>query len=705
VRETTRLSYPPAERGDQVDLLHGVRVHDPYRWLEEIDSPATRAWIEAENALTFGYLGQILGRERIRKRVRELWNYEKYGLPFQRGGRTFFTYNDGLQNQSVLHVIDSPVGEPRVLLDPNDLSPDGTVALTGTVLSEDGTLLAYGLSAAGSDWQEWRVREVSSGRDREDHLKWVKFTTIAWTHDQVGFFYSRYAEPEEGGTYKARTQCQRLYYHRLGAPQEEDDLVYERPDEPEWGWSTRLSDEGRYLVITVWKGTHRENGVFVKDLARETSAVVELLAEFDAGYTFIGNDGSVFYFLSDLDAPMGRVIAIDLCRPERRHWRETIPESDDSLQAASLIQDRFFGLYLHNAKSRVRTFDRSGEPAGEVELPGMGTVMGFAGRRADREAFYLFTDFVTPGTVYRYDLETGQSEVFREPKVPFDSSEYVTEQVAYPSKDGTEVSLFLSHKKGFKKDGETPTCLYGYGGFNVPLTPFFSLEHLLWMEMGGIYAQANLRGGGERGKAWHEAGTKEKKQNVFDDFIAAAEWLIASGYTKPERLAIAGRSNGGLLVGACLTQRPDLFGACLIGVGVLDMLRFHAFTIGWAWTSDYGSPDDPREFGALLNYSPYHNIRPGTAYPAALITTGDHDDRVFPAHSFKFAGALQAAQGGNAPILIRIDTKAGHGLGKPTEKLIEEAVDDCTFLASVLGMNGVREEGGSSSSTRLRPSN
>jgi prolyl oligopeptidase len=353
----------------------------------------------------------------------------------------------------------------------------------------------------------------------------------------------------------------------------------------------------------------------------------------------------------------------------------------------------------------VRTFDRSGEPAGEVELPGMGTVMGFAGRRADREAFYLFTDFVTPGTVYRYDLETGQSEVFREPKVPFDPSEYVTEQVAYPSKDGTPIPMLLAYRKGLKKDGRNPTYLYGYGGFNVPLTPFFSVEHLVWMEMGGVYAQANLRGGGERGKAWHEAGTKEKKQNVFDDFIAAAEWLIASGYTKAERLAIAGRSNGGLLVGACLTQRPDLFGVCLIGVGVLDMLRFHTFTIGWAWTSDYGSPDDPREFGALLNYSPYHNIRPGTAYPAALITTGDHDDRVFPAHSFKFAAALQAAQGGNAPILIRIDTKAGHGLGKPTEKLIEEAVDDCTFLASVLGMNGVREEGGSSSSTRLRPSN
>ena len=680
-----RLDYPKAPRRDQVDLLHGVPVADPYRLLEEIDAPATQAWIQAENALTARWLDRIPGRERLRERIRELWNYEKYSPPFVRGGRTVYSYNDGLQNQGVLYVIDSEGAEPRVLLDPNALSPDGTVALTGAAMSEDGELLAYGLSSAGSDWQEWRVREVSSGRDRPDFLEWVKFSAVAWTHDHQGFFYSRYDKPEESSTHKATTQCHKLCYHRIGTSQDEDDLVYERSDQPEWGYSARVSDEGRFLVITVWQGTKRENAVFVKDLSRG-GAVVELLNRFDASYTFVGNDGPLFYFLTDSNAPMGRVVAIDLDRPDPADWKEVLPEGPDALQAVNLIQDRFLAHYLRDASSVVRVFDLSGRPAGEVDLPGLGTAMGFFGRRTDRETYYVFSAFTVPGTVYRYDLRTGRSEVFREPKVPFDPAAYTTERVSYQSKDGTPIPMLLAYRKGLKKDGQNLTYLYGYGGFNVPLTPFFSVEHLVWMEMGGVYAQANLRGGGERGTAWHEAGMKKKKQNVFDDFIAAAEWLIAKSYTSQEKLALSGRSNGGLLVGACLVQRPDLFGACLVGVGVLDMLRFHKFTIGWAWTSDYGSPHDPEEFRALLAYSPYHNLRPGTRYPPTLITTGDHDDRVFPGHSFKFAAALQEAQKGDAPILIRIETKAGHGLGKPTEKQIDEVADGVSFLVAILGV-------------------
>lgn len=678
--------YPGSRRTKDGDTIHGVRVPDPYRWLEDVDSAQTQSWIKAENQVTFEYLNHIPAREKIRQRITELWNYEKYGVPFKWGERYFFTRNDGLQNQSVLYWIESLEAEPRVLLDPNQLSEDGTIALTGYAAGEDGKLLAYGLSASGSDWQEWRVREVDSGRDLEDHLKWAKFSIASWTHDGKGFFYSRYDEPKEGMAYKGANYYHKLYYHRIGTPQSEDELVYERPDHKDWGFDGRVTDDGRYLLISVWKGTHRENGVFYKDLQAEDGEVVELLEGFDARYVFAGNDGPVFYFTTDLDAPMSRVVAIDITRPDRSNWKQTIPESPDALQSVSLVHDMFIASYLHDAHSLVRVLDKSGRIVREVELPGMGTVEGFGGRCTDRETFYLFTGFTTPGTIYRYDAETGQSTVFRKPEVGFDPDAYVTEQVFYRSKDGTRVPMFISHKKGLKRDRNNPTYLYGYGGFDISLTPAFSVGNLVWMEMGGLLAQPNLRGGGEYGKSWHEAGMKLKKQNVFDDFIAAAEWLIENEYTSRPKLAIAGRSNGGLLVGACLTQRPDLFGACLLGVGVLDMLRFHEFTIGWAWTSDYGSPEDVKEFEALLAYSPYHNVKPGTAYPATLITTGDHDDRVFPAHSFKFAAALQAAQAGAAPTLIQIDTKAGHGLGKPTAMLIEEMADGWAFLVQVLGM-------------------
>ncbi len=677
-------NYPHTRRADTVDILHGVEVPDPYRWLEEIDAEETQAWIAAQNQLTFAYLDQIPAREKIHQRITELWNYEKYTVPFKRGGRYFFTLNDGLQNQNVLYWLESLEAEPRALLDPNLLSEDGTIALTGYAVSDDGRLLAYGLSTSGSDWQEWRVREVDTGRDLDDHLQWVKFSEASWTGDGQGFYYSRYDEPQEGVEYKGANYYHKLYYHRLGTPQAADELVYERPDHKEWGFEGHVTEDGRYLIITVWKGTHRENAVFYQDLAAQDSPVVELLPDFDAAYDFIGNDGPLFYFFTDLDAPMSRVIAIDITAPDRANWQEVLPESTDALQSVSLVGDQFCALYLHDAHSRVQVLDRTGRPVREVDLPGIGTVEGFYGRRADRETFYLYTGFTTPDTLYHYDVGTGRSTVFRQPEIGFDPGQYVTQQVFYPSKDGTRVPMFISHKAGLELDGDTPTYLYGYGGFNIPQTPSFFVRNLVWMEMGGIFAQANLRGGGEYGKAWHEAGMILNKQNVFDDFIAAAEWLIENGYTRTPRLAISGRSNGGLLVGACLTQRPDLFGACLPIVGVLDMLRFHQFTIGWAWTSDYGSPDDPEEFQALLAYSPYHNVKPGTAYPPTLIATGDHDDRVFPAHSFKFAAALQEAQQGPAPTLIRIETRAGHGLGKPTAKLIEETADLWAFLVHAL---------------------
>jgi prolyl oligopeptidase len=682
----TNIKYPDSTRTDVSDVIHGVRVADPYRWLEDLDSAPTRAWIAAQNEVTSAYLARVPGREKVHRRMAALWNHEKYGVPVKRGGRYFFTRNDGLQNQDVLYWSASLEAAPQALLDPNQLSEDGTVALINHVVSQDGQLLAYALAALGSDWLEWRVRQVESGRDLDDRVQWSKFSGASWTHDNQGFYYSRYDEPEQGLAYKGANYYQKLYHHRVGTPQSEDRLVYARPDHKEWGFDGRVSDNGRYLVITVSLGTHRENGVFYQDLS-QGGEVVELLQDFDAAYTFIGNDGPLFYFMTDLNAPLLRVIAIDLTRPQRADWQEIIPASDDALQTVSLVHGRFIACYMHDAHSRVKVLDKRGVVLREVKFPGMGSVEGFEGHQEDQETFYRFESFTTPGTVYRYDVETGQSTLFRQPELDFDPDDYVTQQVFYRSKDGTQIPMFISHKKGLLRDGNNPTYLYGYGGFDIARPPAFAVEHLAWMELGGVYAHANLRGGSEYGKPWHEAGMKHNKQNVFDDFIAAAEWLIENGYTRTPRLAIGGRSNGGLLVGACLVQRPDLFGACLPVVGVLDMLRFHKFTIGWAWVSDYGSPEDPEEFETLLAYSPYHNLRPGTVYPATLIQTGDHDDRVFPAHSFKFAAALQAAQAGATPTLIQVATKAGHGLGKPTDKLIQEAADRWVFLVRALEMD------------------
>ncbi|MBD1900337.1 prolyl oligopeptidase family serine peptidase [Trichocoleus sp. DQ-A3] len=679
------LTYPTSQKVDQVDDYHGTKVSDPYRWLEDPDSDETKAWVEAQNQVTFSYLNEIPVREKIKQRLTQLWDYEKYSLPFKAGDRYFYFKNDGLQNQSVLYTLTSLDGEPKVLLDPNKLSEDGTIALSGIAISEDGNLMAYGLSTSGSDWQEWKVRDVETGEDLSDHLKWIKFSGASWTKDNQGFFYSRYDEPNETSKLEDINYYQKLFYHRLGKPQSEDILVYDRPDQKEWGFSGGVTEDGRYLIISVWRGSDPKNLVFYKDLTNPDAPVIELISEFEASYSFIDNDGSIFWFRTDLDAPRGRAIAIDTFNlpsspVSKEEWQEIIPQAEEVLEGVGILNNQFVTEYLKDARTQIKIFELNGSFVREVELPGIGSAGGFGGKRYDTETFYSFTSFTTPATIYRYDMVSGESTIFRQPKVDFNPDDYKTKQIFYRSKDGTHLPMFITYKKGLQLDGSNPTYLYGYGGFNVSLTPSFSVGNLVWMEMGGVYAVPNLRGGGEYGEEWHQGGTKLNKQNVFDDFIAAAEWLIANGYTTPEKLAIGGGSNGGLLVGACMTQRPDLFGAALPAVGVMDMLRFHKFTIGWAWTSDYGSPENPEEFNALYAYSPLHNLKPGTSYPATMITTADHDDRVVPAHSFKFAAALQAAHTGVAPVLIRIETKAGHGAGKPTTKIIEEVADRWAFL-------------------------
>ncbi len=678
-RYLSSSAYPVTPKTNVVEVLHGQVINDPYRWLEDDNAPATQAWVAAQNRVTFAYLARIPYRDRIRARLTELWNFERYGVPWHEGGRYFYFKNDGLQNQSVLYTLTALDAGPRVLLDPNTLSPDGTVALSGVAVSPDGKLLAYGTSAAGSDWQEWHVRDIATGDDLPDHIRWVKFSGASWTKDGRGFYYSRFDEPAKDAALTQVNYFQKLYYHRVGTPQSDDRLVYERPDRKEWGFGGYVTDDGHYLIINVSQGTDPRNRVFYQDLTRPDAPVVELLNDFDAAYNFIDNDGPIFWFHTDLDAPRGRIIAIDTRHPERANWREIIPEAKETLRGANVVNQQFLLHYLKDAQSLVRVFDLEGRPVREIELPGIGTASGFGGKRGDTETFFSFTSFRRPATIYRYDLTTGTRTVFRAPRVAFNPEDYVTRQVFCASKDGTRIPMFITHRRDLKINGRVPTLLYGYGGFNISLTPRFSVANLVWMEMGGVYAQPTLRGGGEYGEEWHQAGTKARKQNVFDDFIAAAEWLIANGYTRPDKLAIAGGSNGGLLVGACMTQRPDLFGVCLPAVGVMDMLRFHKFTIGWAWTSDYGSPDNPDDFRALLAYSPYHNLRRGVEYPATLITTADHDDRVVPAHSFKFAARLQEYQRGRKPVLIRIETKAGHGAGKPTTKRIEEAADKLAF--------------------------
>ncbi len=680
------LNYPPSPKMEQTDNYHGTVVKDPYRWLEDTDSQETQAWIKAQNQVTFSYLQAIPSREKIKQRLTKLWDYEKYGIPFQEGNKYFYLKNDGLQNQSVLYTLNQLDAQPKVLLDPNKLSADGTVALSGLSVSDDGKLLAYGISTSGSDWQQWKVRDVETGKDLSDSLQWVKFSRVSWTSNSQGFFYSRYDQPTGKNKFEDVNYYQKLYYHRIGTPQSKDTLIYQRSDHKEWGFSGKVTEDGQYLIISVWLGTDRRNLVFYQDLTNPDGKVVELISNFTANYSFIGNDKGVFYFRTDVNAPRGKIIAINTQKPEPKYWHEIVPQSVDTLRNVSIINNQFVASYLQDAHSQIKIFDLSGLLVRQVELPGIGSVGGFDGKRNERETFYSFTSFTTPTTIYRYNMVTGKSQVLRSPQVDFNPADYETRQVFYQSKDGTKIPMFITAKKGIKLDENNPTYLYGYGGFNVSLTPSFSVSMLVWMEMGGVYAVPNLRGGGEYGQEWHQAGMKLNKQNVFDDFIGAAEWLIQNKYTQKDKLAIAGGSNGGLLVGACMAQRPDLFAVTLPSVGVMDMLRFHKFTIGWAWISEYGSPENKEEFTALHAYSPLHNLKSGTTYPATMITTADHDDRVVPAHSFKFAAALQTAHSGNTPVLIRIETKAGHGAGKPTTKIIDEIADRWSFLAHNLEM-------------------
>lgn len=684
-----KLDYPKSKQVNQVDNFFGSAVADPYRWLEEDvrNSDSVRKWVDSQNALTFSVINQLPYRNEIEARLTKLWDYEKYGTPFKRGERYFYFKNNGLQNQSVLYKLQSLEGNPTVLIDPNQWSADGTNALGGLEFSDDGNLLAYGVQKAGSDWRTWKVMDVESGKQLSDELNWIKFGSVSWTKDSKGFFYSCYDEPKSDEKFQGLNLGQKVYYHRIGDPQSKDQLIHENPENPKYGFLPEVGEDGKYLVITVWQGTDDRYRVLYQNLDDPNSKLTALIENFENEYSFLGNDGSNFYFKSDFNAPKKCILSIDTLHPEPAHWKVIVPESDDSMESAGIVGNNFIVQYLQDAKSLVKLYGLDGEYARDVELPGIGTASGFGGRRDQKETFYSFSSFNRPPSVYRYDLKSGISTLIREANVDFNPDDFVVKQVFYNSKDGTQVPMFIAHKKGLELNGKNPTLLYAYGGFNISLTPSFSIPRLQWMEMGGIFAMPNLRGGGEYGKAWHKAGTKTKKQNVFDDFIAAAEYLIAKGYTSANHLGIQGGSNGGLLVGACMAQRPDLYGACLPAVGVMDMLRFHKFTAGRFWVDDYGSSEaSAEEFNALFAYSPYHNLVDGEEYPPTMVTTADTDDRVVPGHSFKFAARLQAAQAGSNPVLIRIETKAGHGAGKPTAKIIEEYADLWAFLAKHLGL-------------------
>ena len=681
-----KLQYPESVTVDHVDDYHGTAVADPYRWLEDVDSAETAAWVTAQNEVTFAFLEDIPAREQYRKRLTELWDYVRYSTPFREGGRTFYFKNDGLQPQSVLYVQNSQTAEPRVLLDPNLLSGDGTVALAGLSVSRDGKHLAWATSVSGSDWHTWRVRDIDTAEDLDDLVEWGKFSGAAWDHDGHGFYYSRYDEPAAGEALEDANYFHKLYYHRRGTAQSEDVLVYERPDQKEWGFAGKVSPDGRFLIITVWQGTSRNNRIYYQDLRDRSLRVHELLDDFDASYEYLGNDGPIFFVETNLDAPRGRIMAIDTRQPDRDLWQTLVPQAADPLERATILNNSFVVTYLHDVVNVVKIFKLDGSHVTDLALPGLGSVGGFSGHPDDTETYYLFTSYLNPSEIYHYDLTKHESSLFKSPSIDFDFDGYETEQVFYHSQDGARVPMFLVYRKGLELDGSNPTVLYGYGGFNISLTPMFSTGLLPWLEAGGIWVTANIRGGGEYGEQWHKAGMLANKQNCFDDFIAAAEYLIDEGYTSPNKLAVYGGSNGGLLVGAVVNQRPELFGAAIPAVGVMDMLRFQNFTIGWAWTSDYGSSEDPQMFPILYGYSPYHNLQPDIEYPAVMATTADHDDRVVPGHSFKYIARLQACQAGNLPTMIRIQTKAGHGAGKPTQMIIDEFADRYAFLHAVLQM-------------------
>mgnify|MGYP006285301969 CR=1 FL=1 len=673
--EKEPLVYPETRKVDHVDDYHGTEVPDPYRWLEDDNSEETKAWVKAQNEVSFGYLEKIPFRDALKERLTELWDYPKMGNPVKREGIYFYFFNSGLQNQSVIYKMKSLDDEGEIFLDPNTFSEDGTVALTSFSVSNDARYAGYGISRAGSDWQEFFVRDIETGEDLEDHLKWIKFSGMSWYKD--GFFYSRYPEPGDEDRLTGSNENNKVYYHKIGTPQADDKLVYADPEHPKRGFNVSITDDEKYAIITSTESTSGNALGFRK---MGDKKFIWLIDTFEKDYMVAGNNDNILYVITNQDAPRYKLVAIDLNNPQPDQWTDLIPEKEEVLQSCTFMGGRLITSYLKDAYDVVKVFDTEGNYLHDVDLPGIGSVGGFGGDEKDNITFYTFTSFNYPPVIYKYNIAENLSEVFYRTDIDFDESLYETKQVFYESKDGTSIPMFIVHKKGLRMNGKNPTMLYGYGGFNISLTPSFSSARLVWLEQGGIYAVANLRGGGEYGEEWHKAGTLENKQNVFDDFIAAAEYLVDKKYTSPEKLGILGGSNGGLLVGAVTNQRPDLFAAAIPAVGVMDMLRFHQFTIGRYWTTDYGSSDIPEQFEYLYQYSPLHNISSEKEYPAVMVTTADHDDRVVPAHSFKYISTLQEKYNGNNPVIIRIETDAGHGGGKPTSKRIEETADEYAFF-------------------------
>ncbi|MGM0649969.1 MAG: prolyl oligopeptidase family serine peptidase [Bacteroidota bacterium] len=677
-KESREWEYPETKKTDVVDEYFGVEVPDPYRWLENDTSPETEAWVKKQNKVTFQYLESIGFRDELRDRLESIWDYPKMSAPYHKADYYFFYKNNGLQNQSVLYYKEDIDGEEKLLLDPNKLSEDGTVALTGTSVSDDGKYLAYGISRSGSDWKEVYVKNIQSGKVLDDKLEWIKFSDVTWYNN--GLFYSRYPKPAEGQKMSGENKNNKVYYHKLGDKQSDDKLIYENPEHPDRNYSVNTTNDNKYLIISVSESTSG-NGLYIKDMENSQPDVKKIVTEFDSDFWVIDHIDDKLYVMTNEAAPKYRLIAIDPENPARENWETVIEEKDFVLRSVSYIGDKLITKYMQDAHSVVKVFDKSGGYLYDVDIPVLGTVRGFGGEKEDTITFYTLTSFTTPSTVYKYNIKNNTSELYQESKIDFDASQYETSQIFYESKDGTKVPMFIVHKKGIEMDGNNPTLLYGYGGFNISLTPTFSISRLIWLEQGGVYAVANLRGGGEYGEKWHKAGTKLNKQNVFDDFIAAAEYLIDEKYTSPEKLAIMGGSNGGLLVGAVINQRPELFQVAISSVGVMDMLRYHLFTIGKFWASDYGTSSDSKEmFEYLYDYSPLHNIEEGKNYPAVLVKTADHDDRVVPAHSFKYIATLQEKYDGENPVMIRIETKAGHGSGKPTDKIIDEYADMYAFI-------------------------
>ncbi|MFH1320573.1 MAG: prolyl oligopeptidase family serine peptidase [Bacteroidota bacterium] len=678
------LSYPETKKADHVDNYFGTEVADPYRWLEDDNSQETAQWVKAQNEVTFGYLSQIPFREKIRERLTRIWNYPKYSTPFKKGEYYFFYKNDGIQNQSVLYVHKGIDGEPRVLIDPNKLSEDGTTALTDFSVSNDAKYAAYGIAEGGSDWNRFLIIDIESGKALGDTLDWIKFSGIAWKDS--GFYYSMYDAPGKGKELSKKNEFHKVYYHQVGTDQSEDKLIYQDKKHPLRNFGVDVTEDERFAILYESESTSG-NSMYCKDLIKEDTGFKLIAEGFEYDYNVIDNIKNLLLVKTNNNAPKCRLVFIDPENPEEDNWEDIIPEKQDVLESVTLAGGKIVTGYMKDANSKVYVYDLNGDLENEIELPSIGTLSAFSGTKDDSIAFYSFSTFTSPSTIYKYNINTNISTVHYKVDLGFNTSIYETSQVFYNSKDGTRIPMFIVHKKGIELNGQNPAFLYGYGGFNISLTPGFSISSVVFLENGGIYAEANIRGGGEYGEEWHKAGTKLNKQNVFDDFIAAAEYLIREKYTSPEKLAISGGSNGGLLVGACMTQRPGLFKVALPSVGVMDMLRFHKFTIGWAWTGDYGSSDDSVHFKNLYSYSPLHNIKKGVEYPATLVTTADHDDRVVPAHSFKFISTLQKKHRGENPVLIRIEVMAGHGAGKPTSMRIEESADIWSFVFYNLGMD------------------